>query len=196
MPAPQPARNSRPARPGNSFHPTASASRDIMSREAAAPQSAAIVSSAEQIYPAWPLVMLATWIGTIGGGMLFGLLLGMLPFLTVGPLAAITGFYGALLGMFFTTLVSLPLSAICTGLVRLLNPDLRTRRNYVISAAASGFLSGCCCFIGIWKLQAMAILPGTLGAFTAGISVLISARNSLVSAPAPPPVSTWGDLEQ
>ncbi len=178
------------------MHPTTGASGDKLSPEPGGAQPAAFVPAAEQIYPEWLLVMLTAWFGTIGGGMLFGLLIGIMPFLILGPLAAITGIYGAFLGLLCTTIVSLPLSLICTGIVRLLTPTLRTRGNYVIAAAISGFLSGFLCFTGIWRLQPIALFPGVLGAFTAGISVLATARNNIVSAPAPPPVSTWGDLEQ
>lgn len=127
--------------------------------------------------------------------MLFGLLIGLMPFLFLGLLAAINAFYGAMLGLALTAIVSLPLSLLCTGVVRMLSPEQQTRGNYIIAAAVSGFLSGFLCFIGVWEVQLLALLPGLLGAGSAGIAVLITARNKLVSGPAPPPVSTWGDLD-
>lgn len=148
------------------------------------------------IRPPWLVVLLSAWIGTICGGMLFGLLVGIMPFLFLGVFAAFTGFYGALLGLALTAIVSLPLSLFCTGVVRMLSPQLQTRGNYIAAAAVSGFLSGFLCFTGIWKLQPMALLPGFIGAASAGIAVLITARNELVSGPAPPPVSNWGALEE
>lgn len=148
------------------------------------------------IRPPWLGVLLSAWIGTICGGMLFGLLIGLMPFLFLGLLAAITGFYGAILGLALTAIVSLPLSLLCTGVVRMFSPEQQTRGNYIIAAAVSGFLSGFFCFIGIWEVQLLALLPGLLGAGSAAIAVLITARNELVSGPAPPPVSTWGDLDE
>lgn len=153
-------------------------------------------ASAAGIFPAWLGVLLATWLGTLCGGMLFGLLAGAMPFLILGPIAAITGLYGAILGLFLTIIISLPVSVICTGLVRLLSPQLRNRRNYSIAAVISGFLSGVICFSSVWELQPIALLPGCIGAVTAGIAVFLTARNSIISAPAPPPVSSWGDLDQ
>ena len=148
-----------------------------------------------KIYPPWIVVFLAAWLGTVAGGLIFGFACGLMPFWFLGPMATITGLYGAFIGLLLTTIGSLPISLILTGIVRLLPSHRRTRENYIIAAVITGFCTGVGCFSALWQLSLLALIPGMLGAMGAGLATLLSARNELIAPPAPPPVSTWGDLD-
>ena len=87
-----------------------------------------------KIYPPWIVVFLAAWLGTVAGGLIFGFACGLMPFWFLGPMATITGLYGAFIGLLLTTIGSLPISLILTGIVRLLPSHRRTRENYIIAA--------------------------------------------------------------
>lgn len=161
------------------------------------PDTAAAVAAADitKIYPPWIVVFLAAWLGTVAGGVLFGFACGLMPFWFLGPMATITGLYGAFMGLLLTTIGSLPISLILTGIVRLLPSHRRTRENYIMAAVSTGFCTGVGCFSALWQLSPLALIPGFLGATGAGLATLLSARNELIAPPAPPPVSTWGDLD-